>query len=173
MSPVLLSLLLAVSPGAPDGGWVVAKGHKFIAEVARVQQDQALGLMYRQHLDKDRCMIFIYGEDDTRRIWMKNCLISLDVAWVKADGTVVELAENTPPCSPMLGDDCPTYGGAVASRHFVEFPQGTFKRIALKRGDRLGWNLAYADGGSAIGGIPVPAEATKHHKKSRKKASAN
>ena len=173
MSPLLLSLLLAVSPGVPDGGWVVAKGHKFIAEVARVQQDQALGLMYRQSLAKDRCMIFIYAEDGSHAIWMKNCLISLDVAWVKADGTVVELSENTPPCSLMLGDDCPTYGGKVESRHFIEFPQGTFRRIALKRGDRLGWNLTYGDGGSAVGGVAVPAETSKHSRKSRRKVRGN
>ena len=72
---------------------------------------------------------------------MKNCLISLDVVWVKEDGTVVETSENTPPCSPLRGDDCPTYGGTVPARHFVEFPAGTLRRIGLKKGDRLGWNL--------------------------------
>ena len=168
MSPLFLSLLLAVSPGVPDGGWVVAKGQKFIAEVARTQQDQGMGLMYRQSLAKDRCMIFIYAEAGTHAIWMKNCLISLDVAWVKEDGTVVDLCENVPPCSPMLGDECPTYGGKVESRHFVEFPQGTFKRLALKKGDRLGWNLAFADGGKAVGGVAVPAEASKGRKTRRR-----
>jgi uncharacterized membrane protein (UPF0127 family) len=152
MTPLLLSLLLAVAPGAPDGGIVMAKGHKFQAEVARTPEEQARGLMYRQSMAKDRCMIFLYDEDGNHRIWMKNCLIALDVVWVKADGTVVETSERTPPCSPVLGDDCPVYGGAVAARHFVEFPAGTLARIGLKKGDRLGWNLSLADAGKVVGG---------------------
>ena len=156
MTPILLSLLLAVTPGSPDGGLVVAKGQKFLAEVARTQQEQMRGLMYRQSLARDRCMIFLYDEDGEHRIWMKNCLISLDVVWVREDGTVVETSENTPPCSPVRGDDCPTYGGTVPARHFIEFPAGTLRRIGLHRGDHLGWNLTLSDGQRVVGGATVP-----------------
>jgi len=155
MTPLLLSLLLAASPGVTDGGIVVAKGHRFLAEVARTEQEQARGLMYRQTLNKDRCMIFIYDEDGNHRIWMKNCLISLDVVWIREDGTVVETCEQVPPCSPMRGDDCPTYGGTVPARHFIEFPVGTFKRLGLKKGEHLGWELTLDDGRVVRGGLPV------------------
>jgi len=165
MIPFLLSLALAATPVVPDGGTVVAKGQKFMAEVARTDQERGLGLMRRQYLAKDRCMIFIYEEDGNHSIWMQNCLISLDVAWVKEDGTVVEIAENVPPCSPVLGDACPTYGGTVLARHFVEFPVGTLKRIGLKKGDRLGWNLALSDGSKVVGGAPVPADVHKGKRK--------
>lgn len=164
MTPFLLSLVLAVAPVVPDGGTVVAKGQKFLAEVASKPQEQALGLMHRQFLAKDRCMIFIYPEDGNHSIWMKNCLISLDVVWLKDDGVIVESAENVPPCSPMRGDDCPTYGGMVLARHFVEFAAGTIKRLGLHKGDRLGWNLALSDGTKVIGGAPVSAGGTRHHK---------
>lgn len=169
MTPFLLSLVLAAAPGVPDGGTVVAKGQRFLAEVARTPQEQALGLMRRQSLAKDRCMIFIYPEEGNRSIWMKNCLISLDVAWVKEDGTIVETAEAVPPCSPMRGDDCPTYGGMVVSRHFVEFPTGTFKRLGLRKGDRLGWSLVLNDGSSVTSGAPVPPEPARNRKTRAKK----
>jgi len=168
MIPFLLSCLLAVAPVAPDGGTVVVKGQKFMAEVARTMEEQRLGLMHRQFLAKDRCMIFIYTQEDFRSIWMKNCLISLDVAWVKEDGAIVDLAENVPPCSPMKGDDCPTYGGAVTSRHFVEFPVGTFKRLGIHKGDKLGWNLTLSDGTKVVGGLAVPADGPRG-RKTRKK----
>ncbi len=167
MIPMFLSLALAAAPVTPDGGAVVAKGQRFLAEVARTPQEQKLGLMHRQSLASDRCMIFIYAEDGNRSIWMQNCLISLDVVWVKEDGTIVETVEKAPPCSPMRGDDCPTYGGAVLSRHFVEFPVGTIKRLGLHKGDRLGWNLILSDGTKVVGGLPVPAEAKS--RKTRKK----
>jgi uncharacterized membrane protein (UPF0127 family) len=151
MTPLLLSLLLAAQSGVPDGGIVLVNGHKFLAEVARTPQEQARGLMYRQFLAKDRCMIFLYDEDGNHRIWMKNCLIALDVVWILEDGTVVETHANTLPCSPMLGDNCPVYGGTVPARHFVEFPAGTLGRIGLKIGDRLGWKLNL-DGREVTGG---------------------
>jgi uncharacterized membrane protein (UPF0127 family) len=78
--------------------------------------------------------------------------------WVAADGKIMEMAENVPPCSPMRGDDCPTYGGTVEARHFIEFASGTIKRIGLKKGDRLGWDLALDDGTPVAGGAPVPKE---------------
>jgi uncharacterized membrane protein (UPF0127 family) len=161
MTPLLLSLLLAATPGTTDGGIVVANGHRFLAEVARTPEEQGRGLMYRQSLAKDRCMIFLYNEDGNHRIWMKNCLIALDVVWVKADGTVVETSEQTPPCSPLRGDDCPVYGGTVPARHFIEFPAGTLKRIGLRRGDRLGWNLGLSDGEKVVGGAQVPGSRKK------------
>jgi len=160
MTPLLLSLLLAAAPGPtvtfPDSGSVVAKGQVFQAEVARTTEEQEQGLMFRSSLARNRCMFFLYEADGGHAIWMKNCLIALDVVWLKADGTVVETSEQTPPCSPILGDACPTYGGTVPARHFVEFPAGTLRRLGLRKGDRLGWNLKLAEGRIITGGAPMP-----------------
>lgn len=155
MTPLLLSALLAVAPGAPDKGIVVAKGKNFIAAVASTPAEQMHGLMECPYLPQNECMFFIYPSDGQHPIWMKNCLISLDVVWVKADGTVVETSENVPPCSPILGDNCPTYGGKVPARDFVEFPAGTLRRIGLKKFDRIGWELPLPDGSRVTGGVPV------------------
>jgi len=154
------ALLLSLAQAAPgsDGSLVYAKGKKFLAEVAHTPQAQARGLMYRQMFKPDRAMFFLYTDDSYRPIWMKNCLISLDVVWIDAEGKVVEIAERCPPCSPMRGDDCPNYGGKVVSRHFVEFAAGTVKRLGLKTGDRLGWELAFVDGSTHEGGLRVAAK---------------
>ena len=156
--PALLGSLGSIAVFGAGGGTVAVKGHRFTAEIAATPREQQKGLMYRQSLAKDRCMIFIYDEDGYHGIWMKNCLISLDVVWIASDGTVAEMAENVPPCSPMRGDDCPTYGGTVPARHFIEFAVGTIKSIGLKKGDRLGWDLKLDDGTPVVGGVPVPAE---------------
>ncbi len=158
MQAILLSLLLSLAPVLPNGGIVAAKGQRFLAEVASTPPEQMRGLMYRQALAKDRCMIFLYNEDDHHAIWMKNCLIALDVVWVKEDGTLVEIVEKAPPLSPLFqgpDNEAPTYGGKVLSRHFVEFPAGTVRRLGLKLGDRIGWEIKLADGSAMIGGAPV------------------
>ena len=165
MTPLLLSVLLAASPGLTDGGLVVANGRTFLAEVARTQPEQERGLMFRKSLENNRCMIFIYDQDGQHRIWMKNCLIYLDVVWVKEDGTVVETCQDVPPCSPVLGDDCPVYGGTLPARHFIEFAKGTVRKLGLKVGQRLGWNLTLSTGEKVVGGLPVPQKGPRKLKK--------
>jgi uncharacterized membrane protein (UPF0127 family) len=154
------AILLALPLLAGGGGTVSFKQTSFMAEVAATDAEKAKGLMYRQSLAKDRCMFFVYGEDGNHSIWMKNCLIALDVAWIDTEGRVLETAENVPPCSPMRGDDCPTYGGLVPARHFIEFPAGTFKRLGLKKGERLGWDLKLDDG-RALRGVLMAAKGRK------------
>jgi len=153
---MLLAALLSLPLLAGGGGTVAFRQNTFLAEVAATDQEKAKGLMYRQSLAKDRCMLFVYGEDGYHSIWMKNCLIALDVAWIDSEGRVTETVEHVPPCSPMRGDDCPTYGGTVPARYFVEFAAGTFKRLGLKKGERLGWDLTLDDGRTLRGGLPLP-----------------
>lgn len=160
-----LVFLLPVALSAGGNGTVTAKGHRFTAEVAVSEAERAQGLMGRHELASDRCMIFLYAEDGPHPIWMKNCFISLDVAWTDKDGKVVELVPDVPPPSPVAiyasDADYPNFGGKVDSRHFIEFPQGTFKRIGLKVGDRIGWDLKLDDGTLVKGGA---VEAVKNSK---------
>ena len=165
----LTCLLLAAPLLAGGGGTLAVKGKNFMAEVAVTEQEKAKGLMYRQSLAKDRCMIFLYGEDGQHPIWMKNCLIALDVAWIDADGRITGLIADIPPCSPMLGDNCPTYGDAFGCRYFVEFPVGTFRSLGLKKGDHIGWDLQLDDGTPVKGGAPVPAQKSAKRKPAKPK----
>lgn len=89
---------------------------------------------------------FLYDNDQPRPIWMKNCLISLDVAWTDHEGRIVGLIAKIPPCPPSRGEDCPMYGGQFIARHFVEFSAGTIARLNLKIGDRLSWDITLDDG---------------------------
>lgn len=156
MRPLLIALLSALPMLAGGAGTVAFRNHRFMAEVASTEPEREKGLMYRESLAKDRCMFFNYDQSNYHAIWMKNCLIALDVAWVDGNGRIVELAERVPPCSPMLGDNCPTYGGTVKSRYFIEFPSGTFSRLGIRKGDQLGWDLTLDDGSHVKGGAPLP-----------------
>lgn len=153
---LVLSALASTVALAATSGTVTLKGQTFQAEVAATDAQKAQGLMYRDSLAKDACMFFVYEEDGNHAIWMKNCRISLDVAWVDAEGRIVELVPDVPPPSPMRlyrsDADYPTYGGTATSRHFIEFPVGTFKRLGVRKGDRLGWDLRLADGRTVKGG---------------------
>jgi hypothetical protein len=139
--PVIL-LACAAFGMAADPSTLTVRGHVFKAEIARTDEAKTRGLMFRASLPADACMVFLYDDDGQRAIWMRNCKIALDVLWVDAQGRIVELVEKAPPCPPETKDEeCPNYGGAVASRHFIELAPGTIAKLGLKVGDAVAWDL--------------------------------
>jgi hypothetical protein len=135
---ILLALLFSCAAG---GNAVSVKGRVFSAEIARTPRQLADGLMFRKEIGRDACMIFLHDADGYHSVWMKNCLVCLDVVWVNGLGVVVEIEQNVPPC-PADAADCPSYGGRVPSRHFVEFAAGTVSDLGIQPGDQIGWNLS-------------------------------
>lgn len=154
--PPILRLLLAslgsMLAFAGGGGTVVVKGRPFLAEVAVTANEKARGLMYRQGLAKDRCMIFLGDEESLRPVQTRYHLIAVDVAWVGADGTVVELAEQLPPRPGRAGAEGPGHGGLTPSMHYVQFAAGSLRRLGLRKGDRIAWDLKLDDGTLVTGG---------------------
>lgn len=151
-----LVLLLPAALMAGGKGTVYVGSHTFKAEAATTEAEREQGLMYRKHLASDACMIFLYPQSGPHAIWMRNCYISLDIVWTDASGKIVELAENVPPCDRKLwGLDpcpCPTTGGNVDSATFTEFSAGTIKRMGIRKGDDLRWDITLDDGTLVKGG---------------------
>jgi hypothetical protein len=52
------------------------------AEIADTPIKRATGLMYRERLDKDHGMLFVFGQPSPWTFWMKNTKISLDLIWL-------------------------------------------------------------------------------------------
>jgi uncharacterized membrane protein (UPF0127 family) len=102
--------------------------------LAITPEEQEQGLMFVEDLPDDRGMLFIYDADNIRPFWMKNCKISLDFIWLAADGTVVDITVDAPPCP---GDPCPTYQSSAPSRYNLEVRGGLASEHGLKPGDRV------------------------------------
>jgi len=109
--------------------------YPFEVEVADTPDTRALGLMYRRSLAPDRGMLFDMGGVGEATFWMENTYVSLDIAFVGADGRVVSVATDTIPRSRAL---IPS-GGPV--RWVLELAAGTARRIALAPGDRVAHDL--------------------------------
>ena len=103
----------------------------FTVEIADTPGLQERGLMFRQRLPDDRGMLFDFGQPKQVAMWMKNTLISLDMVFIRADGTVAGIAENAKPQSlDVLGVQEPVLA-------VLEVAGGTAKRIGLKPGDTV------------------------------------
>lgn len=80
---------------------VASKGkvHKFTAEIAATSQQQAQGMMFRTEMADNTAMIFPFESERIASFWMKNTQIPLDIIFIRSDGKIENVAENTPPFS--------------------------------------------------------------------------
>jgi uncharacterized membrane protein (UPF0127 family) len=106
--------------------------HVFAVELASTPQEQATGLMFRRELPEGRGMLFDFHRDQPTSFWMKNTYIPLDMIFIRGDGRILRIAENTVPLSETL---IPS-GGPV--RAVLEVIAGTAKRLGIAPGDRVG-----------------------------------
>jgi len=103
----------------------------FTVEIADTEATRARGLMFRQRLPEDRGMLFDFGEPRTVSMWMKNTLISLDMLFIRADGTIAYIAENTVPKS------LDTIGVSEPVLAVLELAGGTAKKKGIRSGDKV------------------------------------
>jgi len=108
--------------------------HRFTVEVARTLGEQETGLMFREKLAPDRGMIFPYDPPQSVAFWMKNTLIPLDMIFIRADGRIANIAENTVPLSldPVPGE------GPIAA--VLEIAGGRSAQLGIQRGDTVDWH---------------------------------
>ena len=114
----------------PDGGQVEA-------ELAITPEEQARGLMFRDHLPADRGMLFVGNRAEPRAFWMYQCLIPLDMVWMDGAHRIVEIVRYAPPCREANRQECPTYGGNANSVYVLELAAGQADARGLRLGDRL------------------------------------
>ena len=67
-------------------------------KIADTEANMARGLMFEQKLPYDKGMLFVFDEAETRSMWMLNMQFNLDVIWFDADGNIVSIDKNVPPC---------------------------------------------------------------------------
>jgi len=105
--------------------------HTFAVEMAVTPEDQARGLMFRRELPEGQGMLFDFQREQPATFWMKNTYVSLDMIFIRADGTIVRIAENTVPLSEALVPS----GGPV--RAVLEVVAGTARKLGIAPGDRV------------------------------------
>jgi uncharacterized membrane protein (UPF0127 family) len=109
--------------------------HVFQVELATTPEEQERGLMFRRELPQGQGMLFDFHVEQPVSFWMKNTYIPLDMIFIRGDGRILRIAENTDPLSEKL---IPS-GGAV--RAVLEVIGGTAKKLAITAGDRVGGSI--------------------------------
>ena len=105
----------------------------FSVEEARTDEERERGLMFRTALPEGQGMIFDFSPEQNVSMWMKNTLIPLDMIFIRADGRILRIAENT----KTQSEDIISSGGPV--RAVVEVIAGTAKKYGIAPGDRVSY----------------------------------
>ncbi len=105
--------------------------HAFAVELATNNEERERGLMFRKELPEGRGMLFDFERDQPVAFWMHNTYISLDMIFIRGDGRIAHIAENTEPLSDRL---IPS-GGPV--RAVLEVIAGTARKFGMAPGDRV------------------------------------
>ena len=104
--------------------------HPLKVEVVQSDDERSRGLMFRQKLGRDDGMLFIFDEPAYHSMWMKNTLIPLSVAFIDAQGTILNILDMEP-------QTLDSHVSAGPSIYAIETNKGWFAGKKLKAGDRV------------------------------------
>ncbi len=103
----------------------------FSIEMATTEEEKTTGLMYRKELADGHGMLFDFSPPQEVSMWMKNTYIPLDMIFIRADGRILRIAENTEPLSTAI---IPSGGLA---KGVLEVIGGTARKYGIAPGDRV------------------------------------
>ncbi|WP_456624156.1 MULTISPECIES: DUF192 domain-containing protein [unclassified Bradyrhizobium] len=116
---------------------IVTKGgvQVFSVEMATTEQEKQTGLMYRKELADGKGMLFDFSPEQEVSMWMKNTYVPLDMIFIRADGRILRIAENTEPLSTKI------ISSQGLAKAVLEVPAGTAQKYGIRPGDRVGHPL--------------------------------
>ena len=113
---------------------VKIKDKPFLMDIAKTSEERNLGLMYKESLDSNKGMIFIYNKEKKHPFWMKNTMIPLDIIWLNKSKQVVYISKNTQPCKQ---NDCLSIKPNRRAIYVLEINANLSDKLGLSIGDLI------------------------------------
>jgi hypothetical protein len=133
---LFVGFLVVAAPAWPAGEQTVEIAtktgvHAFSVEIAANDAEREKGLMFRKELPEGHGMLFDFQREQEVGFWMQNTYISLDMIFIRGDGRILRIAENTEPLSTRI---IPSNGPV---RAVLEVSAGTVRKYGIAPGDRV------------------------------------
>mgnify|MGYP002624731708 CR=1 FL=1 len=100
------------------------------AEIASTFEQRQNGFMFRQEIPDGTGMLFIFEEEQVLNFWMKNTPHPLSIAYIDKNGRVRDILDMTP-------FDLSNITSSTKVLYALEVPQGWYKKVNVKVGDKL------------------------------------
>lgn len=105
--------------------------HRFRVYTVSSPEQMRMGLMHVEKLPQDTGMLFAYGQNRSAAMWMRNTLISLDILFIRQDGTIANIHKNAKPHDET---SLPSQGRVYAA---LEINGGLTDKLNIQPGDRV------------------------------------
>ncbi|WP_298534350.1 DUF192 domain-containing protein [uncultured Algibacter sp.] len=103
----------------------------FDIEISDSDFDVQTGLMYRDSMEKNQGMLFIFEDEKERYFYMKNTKIPLDLLYINSNNKIVSFQKNA---KPFDESSLPSNSPA---QYVLEINAGLIEQLALKIGDSI------------------------------------
>ena len=108
----------------------------YAVDLAILPEERQQGLSGRESMPQDSGMLFVFEEERVLHFWMKEMHFPLDIIWIDARCSLLEVAANVPP--PYAGnDDIPRVHSPSPARFVLEVNAGEAARNGLQAGDQI------------------------------------
>lgn len=111
---------------------------KFEARLAITNAEKGKGLMGIKSMPENEGMLFIYDMPTKMSFWMKNTKIPLDIAFIKANGEISQIAQMYP------YNENSVHSASSEIIYALEMNQGWFQKNKINAGDKLDMKLFLA-----------------------------
>ena len=109
---------------------ISVSGIELEIELATTPDEHILGLMYRDALEENGGMLFVFPGEKILSFWMKDTRIPLSIAFIKADGRIVQI-ESMKPYS------LDSHISKEKVKYALEMKEGWFRVHNVKVGDMV------------------------------------
>lgn len=109
---------------------------KITVDLAVTPAQHEKGLMYRETLDKDQGMLFIFNKEQVLNFWMKNTYVDLSIAYINSKMKIIDIQEMKATTTLEVAEP-PTYPSKKPAMYALEMPKGWFKASNIKVGQQL------------------------------------
>ena len=116
---------------------ISVKGHTFRVWLAQDYDPQRPGVVQEglmhvsaEEIADDQGMLFVFADERYRSFWMRNTITPLDIAFARANGTIVQTWQ----MPPLTLSSFPSLEPAMFA---LEVKEGTFERLGIVAGDHM------------------------------------
>ena len=106
---------------------------KINVEIADDNAEMEKGLMFREKLNENEGMLFVFGEEALHAFWMKNTLIPLDIIFIDENFDIIDI-KHAVPCK---AEPCELYKPSKPAKYVLEVNEGFAEKNSIGVGDKI------------------------------------
>jgi len=102
-------------------------------EIADDEDRRMTGLMFRDKMDENQGMLFLFLVEEQQAFWMKNTILPLDIIYINSKREVVSIQKNAEPYSER------SLPSMKPAQYVLEVNAGYTDKYGIREGTRIAW----------------------------------